>query len=245
MCSVRSRSDRWVRRRSTLATRLPSAGVRATHSSMARFERSLKLPMGDWTQGMRATSSFASTTQQRAVTRSWTGRAGPGFYNVQLPNSFARYEGPPASPKQRQPLRMLPTSANLRLASTRFVSTAPRIADQNPWSRAYPGPGHYSLEQYSQFSPLQATRRIQPFAMQAERSSIRDVFPDRRNAIICRPESTPAPNRYSPVPDLDKLRMSMPNPPCGLERIRPTRGITLEKHLASNSNLFSTMKRLR
>ena len=194
---------------------------------------------------MRATSSFASTTQQRAVTRSWTGRAGPGFYNVQLPNSFARYEGPPASPKQRQPLRMLPTSANLRLASTRFVSTAPRIADQNPWSRAYPGPGHYSLEQYSQFSPLQATRRIQPFAMQAERSSIRDVFPDRRNAIICRPESTPAPNRYSPVPDLDKLRMSMPNPPCGLERIRPTRGITLEKHLASNSNLSSTMKRLR
>lgn len=202
---------------------------------MARFDRSLKVPMGDWTQGMRATAPFASSTAQRGTVRSWTGRAGPGFYNVQLPNSFAQYERP----------RERPVTSLLRQTSTRFVSTASRVVNPKPGVMHFPGPGHYSLGQYSQFSPLQATQRVQPFAMQAERSSIRDVYPDRRCGIICRPETTPAPNRYSPVPELDKLRMSMHNPPCGLERIRPTRGISLEGHLSSRSNLSSTINRLR
>ena len=200
--------------------------------------------MGDWTQGMRSTAPFASATTQRATVHSFTGRRGPGFYRPQH-EDFSRYEGPLATPLHRQPLRMLPSSAQMRKTHTRFVSTVHRFVAHNPGTINFPGPGHYPHEQLSQFSPLQSANRIQPFTMQGGRSSIRDVFPDRRCGIICRPESTPAPGHYSPVPDLDKLRLSMRNPPCGFERIRPTRGISLETHLASKANLASTLQRLR
>jgi hypothetical protein len=193
---------------------------------------------------MQWTAPFASATTQRATVHSFTGRRGPGFYRPQYAD-FSRYEGPPATPLQRQPLRMLPSSAQMRKTNTRFVSTAPRIAALNTGTSSFPGPGHYPHQQYSQFSPLQAANRIQPFTMQGGRSSIRDVFPDRRCGIICRPETTPAPGHYSPVPDLDKLRLSMRNPPCGVDRIRPAQGITLETQLASKANLASTLQRLR
>lgn len=144
----------------------------------------------------------------------------------------------------RQPLRDIPSSPQLRQSQTRYASTAPRFTRPNATTANFPGPGHYSLERYSQFSMTQATERCQPFAMQGGRSSIRDVYPDRRNMIMCRAMTTPAPNCYSPVPQLDRLRMSMRNPPCA-GRIRAMRGCNLDSMLRSSANLSSTLQTLR
>ena len=191
---------------------------------------------------MRASSAFASSTSQRSVIRSPTARAGPGFYTPLISASFSRYEGPAASPSIRQPLRDIPSSPQMRKTQTRYASTAPRLA-RLP-NVGFPGPGHYSLERYSQFSLTQATERCQPFELQGSRSSIRDVYPDRRNLIMCRAQTTPAPNAYAPVPHLDRLRMSMRNPPCA-GRIRAMRGCNLDGMLRSSANLSSTLQALR
>ena len=210
---------------------------------MARFDRSLKTPMGSWgVSGLRATSSFASSMEQRQESRTVT-RAGPGFYLPLHQGEFSRYEGPPASPQRRQPLRSLPSSAQMRKSTTRFASTVARLPAAN---NRTPGPGHYDLRRQAAFGSIHTTfdRGSQPFALQAARSSILDVFPDRRNLMICRAQTTPAPNAYSPVPSLDRLRMSMRNPPCS-ERIRATPGCTLRGHLDSVSSLTSTLRDLR
>ena len=78
--------------------------------------------------------------------------------------------------------------------------------------------------------------------MRSRRSDPSAVFPDRRNAmIVCKPV-TPSPHFYSPVPALDRLRMSMPNSPCAMGRIRPKQGTSLDAMLRSNTNLATTLK---
>jgi hypothetical protein len=212
---------------------------------MAHFDKSLKVPMGQTLAGGLGTSSFADTSAQRGAIRYVT-RAGPGFYQPQY-DDFVRYEGPHASPGTRQPLRQLPVSSQLRKVDTRFASFAPqREPTVHRDARVFPSPGQYALERYSDFS-LQRPRfeRCQPFAaMQTTRSSIRDVYPDRRCGIICRQASTPSPTQYAPVPALDRLRMSMPNPPT-TGRIRATRGATLDAMLRSSASLDATLNSLK
>lgn len=208
---------------------------------MARFDKSLKIPMGTMMSTM-GTSSFADRSSQRLNIHT-VSRAGPGNYQPQH-DDLVRYQGPHASPGVRQPLRHLPRSPQLAKGDTRYASTAPQF--EPPYTRDalhVPGPGHYSLERYSQFSPIHVTERSQPFAvMLSGRSSIRDTYSDPRNAIPCRMATTPSPHHYAPVPALDRLRMSMRNPPGGPGRIRPTPGTTLDATLRSTSNLSSTLK---
>ena len=74
-----------------------------------------------------------------------------------------------------------------------------------------------------------------------DRSSIRDVYPDKRCGIICSAPTTPSPAHYSPVPPLDRLRMSMPNPPTSA-RLRGKRGAPLGAVLRSSANLAQTLR---
>lgn len=218
---------------------------------MARFERSLKTPMGEWASGphaARSSSPFASTSAQRNEIRIVT-RAGPGRFAAF--GDFARYEGPPALPQQRQPLREAPRSPQIRKPTTRFVSTVSRLRNPVlPNKATFPGPGTYSLEQYSQFSlvPILSGRdpRSQPFgAARGVRSNINDVYPDGRCGVICRAPSTPSPHAYAPVPLLDRLRMSMSTPMRGAEavgRIRAGPGRRLDSILQSKANMSLTLK---
>jgi len=211
---------------------------------MAHFDKSLKIPMGT-NMGRDTTANFADRSSQRLTVRTLS-RAGPGNYHPHY-DDFSRYNGPPASPGVRQPLRQLPRSPQISKGDTRFVSSAPQF--ENSVTRTglnTPGPGHYSLERYSQFTPIHITERSQPFAvMNMSRSSIRDAYPDSRCNIPCRLGVTPSPQHYAPVPALDRLRMSMRNPlntPRSLARIRPSTGTTLDAALRSSANLQSTMR---
>lgn len=230
-----------IRRFSCAASLVGRARRHENAAAMAVFDKSLKVPMGTLGVGSTATSSFATTSAQRAPVRLST-RAGPGQYDPKL-DTFARFEGPPAMPSKRQPLRMLPTSPQLAKSTVRYASAGPQF--EPPYTRDalnFPGPGRYNLERYSQFSPLAFAARNQPFAaMVTGRSSIRDVYPDARCGIACRTQTTPSPLHYSPVTPLDRLRLSMPNPPSP-GRIRATRGMTLDTALRSPSNLSSTLR---
>ena len=108
---------------------------------MAHFDKSKDRPMGAQLPGGLQTSSFADASSQRLTIRLPT-RAGPGFYSPHF-EDFARFEGPPASPMRRQPLRQLPTSPQLRKSTTRFASSSPQF--EPPVMRdhsRFPGPGH-------------------------------------------------------------------------------------------------------
>ena len=111
----------------------------------------------------------------------------------------------------------------------------------------FPGPAHYQLQRYSQFDVESRKVRPQPFAvMTMERSSIREVFPDARCGIPCRPETTRAPAYYAPVPPLDLTRMSMRNGvPSSPGRLRASQCTTLDSVLRSSANLSSTLRDLR
>lgn len=178
-------------------------------------------------------------------------------------SDFGRYEGPPAFPGQRQPFRRLPCSAQLRTPDLRYTSSVPRMAPVVPYDH-FPGPGDYMLTQYSQFQPpggypgpeashprkfagKNGGASIAPHpkvmrltADRMERSSIRDVYPDKRCNIICRPNSNPGPAAYSPLPLMDRIRMNMRDPPTA-SRGLPRRGRDLRTFLQSPQSLSATL----
>ena len=177
--------------------------------------------------------------------------AGPASYKPQLKN-FAIYEGPPAPSPLARRSQMTTGTAKItitRVGDTRYSSNMPHpmpmdtVLGRVGERVHFPGPGHYSLQRYSQFSRESLASRNQPFeVMRSRRSDPSAVFPDRRNAmIVCKPV-TPSPHFYSPVPALDRLRMSMPNSPCAMGRIRPKQGTSLDAMLRSNTNLATTLK---
>lgn len=208
---------------------------------MAVFDKSLKIPMGTLAPGGRATSSFASVSNQRALSLSST-RAGPGHYQPQR-DDFTRFEGSPAFQSQRHPLRAMPMSPQLTKSTIRYPTTTPQF-EPTVMRDAYnfPGPGRYNVDRYSEFSLESMAARCQPFKVMATtRSSIQDTYPDSRCGIPCRRTHTPSPMHYAPMTPLDRLRLSMPNPPYP-GRIRVTRGVTLEAALRSPANLTSTLR---
>lgn len=226
-----------------------SRGLLRRAHIMARFERSLKTPMGEResVRAPRTMSPFASTVVQRGAMRPVTGRAGPGFYErmhfpVNLNSGFALYEDYRAD--RRQPFHKTPPmSATLRKPNTRYVSTTPQLTGREHWNT--PGPGAYNLEHFSAFRTWPGVSRGQPYAVsRAARSSIRDVFGDARCGVFCKPERTPPPNAYAPVPALDRLRMSMRDSPTS-GRMTPQPGRPLSALLQSSANLSSTLKSLR
>lgn len=198
-----------------------------------------------------STSSFACMVPQRSPVRLVT-RAGPGFYEPLVCANFARYRSvngtrsPHFIPgTRRQPFRPVSTSAQLRMPSTRFASTAARIDRSGViLGDGGPGPGAYNYT--SQFDVHRPT--FQPFQIAAAaRSSIRDVYPDRRCGIICKPErlGSPGPHTYAPLPKLDRIRMTMHSEPLGSGiRVPVDRSRPLTAFVHSSANLSSTLSEL-
>lgn len=206
---------------------------------------------------MHLSSGFSPGWPQRAPISVNT-RMGPGAYNGQGQHGtmgFAQYEGPPATTHTRQPFRQLRTSAQLRTPSLRYTSSLPRMAPVVPYDH-FPGPAHYELGKYSQFTggypgrhngaaSMSPLPKMQTFtAAKMARTSIRDVYADKRCGIICRPNSNPGPAAYAPVPLMDRLRMSMPHPPTP-SRGKPCRGRNLDTFVHSPTSLSATLAELQ
>ena len=74
------------------------------------------------------------------------------------------------------------------------------------------------------------------------RSEINDIYGDQRALMICKVPDTPGPQQYSRVPSVDRLRMSMRNPPTSARlTVMP---VGLDHSLRSLSNLSSTLDAL-
>ena len=208
----------------------------------------------DWANSqhltLSSTSSFAPGSPQRDPVRFYT-RAGPGFYEPLVKADFARYKRVDASarvlhrtPNSRgTPFRQVSVSSQLRLPSTRYASTASRIDQRGViLGDNSPGPGTYDLS--SQFDVRRPV--FQPLGAAAGRSSIRDVYPDRRCAIPCKPPrlGSPGPAAYAAVPLMDRLRMTLSSRSTGrpltVQRARP-----LTAFVNSSASLTATLSELR
>lgn len=227
------------------------------------------MPLGTWAgaSSLHLSSGMAPGWPQRAQVRLNT-HAGPGSYagsgqHAPLPltggsGGFTAYEGPHAVPGVRQPFRRLPHSTQMRTPNLRYTSSSPGpgMAPCVPYDH-FPGPGSYAMGKYSQFtggypgrvngSAAMATLpKVQPYtSMRMERSSIRDVYPDKRCSIICRPNTNPGPAAYSPVPLMDRLRMSMSKSPLPQHLGgRARRGHDVAAFVASPTSLSSTLAEL-
>jgi hypothetical protein len=139
---------------------------------------------------------------------------GPGTYDITGFGSFSRYES-----ARQEPWRTdRPTSRAAKqcvFSHGRPNSTRARDALADDPERASPGPGEYNMERYSQFLVLnsynnyaRSTRPATSSFGTSSRSDITMAHGDRSCRIQCPQMRTPATNRYSTVPHLDRITLS-------------------------------------
>ena len=180
------------------------------------------------------TSSFATRSGRFANIRTFTGSIGPASYTPVVSGfqRFARASTAPGVPKTSQGTPVI--------GSVRYSTIAPRFARcehhvGGPDSVSTPGPGSYEL--WDTGAMPKAAR-----VSNSVRSQINDVYGDGRALVICKVPNTPSPQQYARVPQVDRLRMAMRNPPTHSRLTLIPGG--LDQSLRSLSNLSSTLDAL-